>query len=598
LKVDHIVIIRHARRTLFFVLLALLVSSCKRDEIYFDDLRLNTNVVNVDVEMIVKKPDGVPRRATRAVDTGPYLLTGTDAENTVNTLTLFLVNLDDSGNEIRTTSEYHTVYLGSNEMTDNGDGTYTITLELSTTLGKKHLYVGANLRSAQIAAFVSGSAYQSSSTTQAGVMSEVMDFDASGNGSNIAMFGAYNAIGASAEASEVEITSTTTTLDLTTTQSVALERLVGKVLLTFTKRTDFTGVGDTDCRTDEITFNDVFEGLTGYGTANYHGWCQLSDIRYVLNATNKQVYLERRPSAVVHGDTDIGALDNITMYWNQDPNQAISSYVGYNSSTMELDTISGYSDHFIHSTKSEITYDETNGGPFASTYLTAQPLAYDEALLNTSGSNTAITTASAHQQAGLYCLENTVLNDYGDGSSFGGYSVDDVAGYVSTHLAIAIRYIPKTFYVVESAALVETTFATRSAAETALAAWTDNDASVTYPANTYWINMQTNKYYTSEARKLAVAGGADATQFTQFSGGYSYFRTFIDPLQKTTAGVLTYENNAKTIWGLDRNSYHLLNVPAITLPSTPNLTDYIRVNSLTDLTWTSSGSTSIKVTPQ
>jgi len=590
-------LLRSAKKYLFLAALLPLLFSCvvvERDSVedaVLLDTKQLTDEVNVDITLRFKAPGNVKGTSTKAVDEGPYQLTGTDGENEINTITLFLVRLDGSGNEVRTATDFYTVYTGGG-LTDNNDGTYTVSMSLFTNLGDKHIYLGANMRSSQIAAFVNGTAYQSEATTQTDVLSDVMDIDGSGNGSNILMFGAYNETGSSASPSTVTIASGTVDYDFTSNTAVSLERLVNKVLLTFTKRTDFTGITDTDtplARTDEITFNDVFEGT--YGTATYHGWSSLSDVQYVLNTTNKQVYLERRPSSVTHADAN-SALDNVNMYWNQDPNLSLSSYVSYNAGTMELAKVSGYADHFINYAPGDISYDETNEVPFASALITAQPLAYDTGKLSIDG-----LVSASHQTAGLYCLENTVGNDYGDGSAWGGYMIDDIAGYVTTHVVVAIRYIPKTFYVASGSSMVETTFATRAEAESALAAWTDSETSVTYPANTYWVNMQTNKYYTSAARKIAIANGEDETQFTEFSGGYSYFRTFIDPLQKTN-GVLTYEGNTASIWGMDRNCYHLLNVQSITLPSTPNLTDYIRVNSYSTLTWNDRGSTSIEVTPQ
>jgi len=590
MNIDLTYLSRCAKKAFSFAILLLLWSCVYVDDGGREDVHPYTSLVNVQVKLRILTPDDANNPVTRAVDTGPYKLTGTTAENGINTITLFLVKLDDGGNEIRTAMDYQTVFLGGSQLAANGDGSYTATIDLPTTLGNKHLYVGANMRATQISAFVSNQAYKSSATTQRGVLADVMDIDSDGNGSNILMFGAYNEDGSSAGPSTVSIASGASVIDLTGNSPVGLERLVSKVLLTFTQRTDFTGVGDSDSRTEEITFNDMFE--TDYTTTDYHGWSSLSDVKYILNTTNKQVYLERNNSKVEHSDAN-SKLDNITKYWNVDPNQAIGSFVAYNATSMDIEKESGYTDHFINYVSSDITYDETNNVPFASSMLSAQPLAYESAKLSNNG-----TVPANHQTAGLYCLENTVSNDFGDGSSWGGYTIDDVASYVSTHIVVAIRYIPKTFYVVSGNALSETTFATRAGAMAALPAYTDTDVNVTYPANTYWVNMTERKYYNSEAKKLAVTNGTDATKFIQIAGGYSYFRTFIDPLQHTSSGVLTYTNNATTVWGLDRNSYHILNVENITVPSMPNLTDYIRVNSISNLTWNNRGSTSQKVTPQ
>ncbi|MCR4603327.1 MAG: Mfa1 family fimbria major subunit [Prevotella sp.] len=599
MNIDLKYIIRFARRIFFLaVLLPLLLSCADTDEGGQDDVRTANSKVNVKVSLSVNAPGSQNGNAsTRTADAGPYQLTGIDGENRIVTLTVFLVPYDGT-KEVRTATEYKTIPIVSGEVVDNGNGSYTISAEMSTTMGQKHIYVGANLRQAQMTAFVSNEAFKSTATTQADVLAEIMDLDSDGNGSNIVMFGAYNATASSAGATEVEIVTGTTDYDLTSHSAVSLERLVSKTLLTFSLRSDFTGVGDTDSRTNEVAFNDMFESRDGYGTANYHGWCQLSDISYILNTTNKQVYLERKPSTVVHSD-DNTALDNMNKYWNQDPNQAITSYISYDATNMAITKDDGYSDHFINLTRDQFVYSSS---PFDASLMAAYPIAYDESLLNTSGTNAAITTSSAHQQTGLYCLENTVNNDYVAtdwGGASDGFTVDDVAEYVTTHMVVAVRYIPKTFYVKNGDVLTETTFATRTAAETALAAYSDAIDAVTYPANTYWVNIKEYKYYNSEARRQAITNGTyNADQFVKYVGGYNYFYTFIDPLQATANGVLTYEGNASSIWGMDRNSYHLLNVPAITLPSTPNLTDYIRVNSISTLDWNNRGSTTVKVTPQ
>lgn len=209
----------------------------------------------LDVSVSIGASGGMGTRADAT-----YELNGTTAESTIKYLTLFMVGLDENGEEdptdVASVTKVWTSAVAS-----------TCTFTLDTRTGSKHVYVGANLNDSQIAAFKGtatgglNTAYTSGETTYAGI---VEDFATDGS---FAMFGqATLADGTSSIGIE--------TPDVTVSIKVDLSRLVAKVLM----------VVDVDAN-GYVTLGSGSETV---------GWAHKDNVRFMLNVLNRKAYLNQK----------------------------------------------------------------------------------------------------------------------------------------------------------------------------------------------------------------------------------------------------------------------------------------------------------------
>ena len=473
----------------------------------------------IEVSFSVIVPDAVNVSDTRAVDAGPYLLTGQKGENEVNTITLFIVGVN-GGVELRSSDvSYKTISI---ETAKKYDPVHSCSVSVvGTKTFTQHVYIGANLSDSQIAAFLAGEPIVSSATSAPGVLDEVMDFDADGKACNMVMF---TQVKNPVDGSYIfRLTGKDNLNGETNPKEILLERLVGKVLLTFAMDGS------------QINFTDRFG-------AAYKGWCTLEDIDYILPTVGRRTFIERHSPA-----------DNISSILNE-----------------ELETSDGRNLYF--------------GTPFIAASNPVHPVAYDESRMKSTSASAA--DAATHYFEGVYALETQVVNDIDNPTSFGRYvTMDDIARGAVPYLAVRFRYVPSRFF--HGSLTEETVFSTRAEAEAVL---TDG---------TFYVNEVVGHkgYYTPAAYEAALSTGQyTKSEFAQLKNGICYYRAFINAPAVDAAGVQTYAGSTGQTIGLERNNYHIVNVPTVVLPGDAELRDYIRVNS-TVIDWANRGSNTVNVIP-
>ena len=127
-----------------------ILCSC-RDELRPDLSPAQEGKTNIIVNLTVER-SGSKSPASRsplAPNEDEYTLGFTDAENQINSLTLIMMRIDASGNEVFEASKT----IQSPKDTDN-DGDYNVKFQLETNdRGVKHFYLGANLSVKHLASF-------------------------------------------------------------------------------------------------------------------------------------------------------------------------------------------------------------------------------------------------------------------------------------------------------------------------------------------------------------------------------------------------------------------------------------------------------------
>lgn len=510
--------------------------------------------LRVDVTLQFTVGAGASRAPEADASSGEYTLETTELENQMRTVTVIVESLGDDGKPLTPPQyDHQTIYLPA------GVTTYETSMKLNTTVGKKHIYLGANMAPGHIEAFEAGRPYASVETTAEKVLSSVMTVNTDGSGQDILMF---------AQATQTvtdEATNTSTTSNVielsassietpTLLDDVTLERVVSKVLLT--------------CNTDDNT-NVTVKDFLGYEDG---GFCTLENIYYMLNMTNKKVYVQR-------------TLDETGNYYI-DPNYSIYGWVEYSATNkvFMLKDRDDYEQNFVHyDANSMMSITEDGFVPFASTGTMKQhPMRYEADKVGNSA------TPTNHYTEGIYCLENLVSVPSGFLSA-SGKSNNDVADLVSTYMLIAIRYIPKNIYVVEGEGYKVETFTDLNDVLARLPKTDD------YPEGTYWmLNTDGTKgYFTYDAMQRAVKEGSDPDLFQPFIGGWSYYTTYIDGEVKDNS--ISY--NDVSAWGLERNHYYILHVTEITAPGSSVMDNPMRINSVT-IPWNDRGGTEVEIKPE
>ena len=461
---------------------------------------------------------------------GPYELSFTRNEAAVKKMTAFVVDLKADGTEDYEKIEYHSTDI---DPIDFYNGIYVFRQTLEVETGAKHIYIGANLRQEHIDAFLANEPITLSGEGPAVNMVMTPDPTHSGQGTDIAMFGQIKMRSGS---EDIIISEGTTEYYL----SGNLERLTAKVLLT--------------CK----------EGEPGLVATGGKGWVETDKIRYTLNVTNKKTFINKR----VDPQHDI----------NIDPNWELGSWVGPDGTQPEgFGPINDYSSQFESWSPEDLMarlFDER---------FSATPLRYDESRVG-EGNN-----SENHYVEGLYCLENTSY----DNMSLAGSSKDKAARVGTTHLVMAVRFIPKEFVggwgIVKPASL-----------EYALGTnLVSGEGSGPHSNGTYFTRVVDGKLtyyaYTGMTKTINESNGSlTEADFTCYEGGYSYYTTFIDG----NADNLKLTYNGCDSWGVQRDHYYILTVDKITRPGTPiPWDDYIRVNSQTT-EWFSRGSQEVVIKPK
>lgn len=282
---------------------------------------------SVSLSVTITHPDALAM--TRVMD--DYELDLTAKEAALKSISIFVVDLDDEGNEIYPVTAAYTVSLYP---ADFIDGQCTVNRKFSLSQGKKHVYVGGNMQEAHIQAFTEGSPFQTSSEE---AVSDVMTDPRThmGEGTDILMFSQ-----ALCEGSEVMEVDESDTYYLTTT----LKRTVSKVLVVYKPHP---------------SMNDFLTVEMG------NGWAYCPDVRYTLNVTNRRMVIQE-----TEGEGNV----------NMDANWLMGDWVDpATPDDIRNDRTADYLRNFRSYGKQEIDARMDNPG------LAAAPVLYDESRIYIEG---------------------------------------------------------------------------------------------------------------------------------------------------------------------------------------------------------------------
>lgn len=455
-------------------------------------------------------------------------LSFTRNEAAVKSLTAFIVDLNQDGTENYNAVEYFSTEL---DPVDFYKGIYVFRQTIEVETGTKHIYVGANLKEEHIQAFIQNKPLSLDGEGPAINMIMTPDPTHSGQGTDIAMFGQIKTRDGS---QDISITENVTDYYL----SGDMERLTAKVLVT------------------------CIEGEPGLVATGGKGWVETSKIRYTLNVTNRSTFINRR-------------IDNNSGI-NIDPNWNLGEWV-----KADVSAEGGYSPTDDHGTQFESWDSNDLMSRLWDERCSTTPLVYDASKVGQGNSEN-------HYTAGLYCLENTACNSMG----LSGSAVDNAAKVATTHIVMAVRFIPKRFVggwgIVEPASL-----------EDALTInLVSGGGSGPHEDGTFWTREVggdlTYYAYTGMNKTINESNGTlTEADFTCYEGGWSYFTTFADG--ETSDSQLTYAN--MDVWGIQRDHYYILSIDHISRPGSPVPWDeFIRVNSITTK-WVYKGSQDITIRP-
>lgn len=529
---------------LWLVAMVLAVLSCRKEAVS-EENRTDSHPAldatsEVTVEFNILDPDALP---TTKVDTPSDWGKddGSEAERKINNIYLFAVDYDtETGTE--TVEEVVKVDLVPGDFTANGVRTgHTFNL----ASGIKRFYVGANMTEEHVQAFCNKEVMRADSYASALAM--VMDNYESknGEGTNILMF----------SAPAKENSTSKTDIDITSTRFLSitaeLNRLVSKVMVVgnYKDKDDkpqTAPLTDSPNRTgDEIWYIQTKEGF-------------FFDFQVVLNNTNRVLNIAEKYS-------DGSSLFNI------DPNWNLSDMV------MTDGDLIRYKDMF-DVTENFTTWDGDQ---------------LKERLESTSDwwCSDVPSNRSVYLGKGLYCLENTVFDDY----SLNDADKIEAAYLATTHLYIKARFAPNVVYGTST----DEANSNSTPVKIGNMSWC-NDRNGKNPYTFYVDGSSPQKYYTSAGVTNWIEGSTDDEKFskvTEYTGGWVYFRTFFEEGgQDNNDNQITYDG--VNYWGIRRNDYCILTINDITNwgDASPGEA-FIKVKAETH-PWVKRGSSDITVTPE
>lgn len=549
-----------------------ILCSC-RDELRPDLSPAQEGKTNIIVNLTVERSGSKSPASRSPLDPNgdEYTLGFTDAENQINSLTLIMMRIDASGNEVFEASRT----ISSPADTDN-DGDYDVEFQLETNdRGVKHFYLGANLSEEHLASFrtqdkVFDAGEEKSGHNIVGALMNVKHLQGDeldgniGEGSNIVMT-APILVG---DKQDITIPSGSTEETITIYNPVKLTRTVAKVLLTC--------VPKSDAETDYVKVIDRKDEETSTDGDNT-GWIKFADVNYMLNVLNRKTYLDYREDT-----KDDGYLI--------DPNYEMSNWIekrtNDNETTYGIKDLDAYQKEFLYYdtqamvemlNKDVPTY---KGGERcivrSATQYDADKMKVDETT-NMGNEN--------HYTEGLYCTENTVYNDmtFEKDADF-----QSAIRYVTTRVMVGAKYTPKVIW---DGGDEPITTKTEEEAQQILKEVTDDEnplEPVTYLAGTFWRDSQGN-YYSLAGMKKKLKEPSE-TEFSRYDGGWGYYYTYID--ENAQNGAI---KDTQTRWGIKRNHYYILKVEKIVAPGSPFPgNETMRIHSeLVD--WVDKGSSEVEI---
>lgn len=520
-----------------------ILCSC-RDELRPDLSPAQEGKTNIIVNLTVER-SGSKSPASRsplAPNEDEYTLGFTDAENQINSLTLIMMRIDASGNEVFEASKT----IQSPKDTDN-DGDYDVEFQLETNdRGVKHFYLGANLSEEHLASFrtqdkVFDAGEEESGHNIVGALMNVKhsqgdELDGNiGEGSNIVMTAPILV----ENRQDITIPSGSTEETIRIDNPVKLTRTVAKVLLTC--------VPKSDAETDYVKVIDRKDEETSTDGENT-GWIKLAEVNYMLNVLNRKTYLDYREDT-----KDDGYLI--------DPNYEMSNWIekrtNDNETTYGIKDLDAYQKEFLFYDTQDMVEMLNTSIP---TYKGGEPCMVRTATLydkNRIGKENA--TSRDHYTEGLYCTENTVYNDmtFANEADF-----QSAIRYVTTRVMVGAKYTPKVIW---DGGDEPITTQTEDEAQGILEVKdVDNPLEpVTYPAGTFWRDSEGN-YYSRAGMKEKLKKSPE-TEFSRYDGGWGYYYTYID--ENAQNGAIS--KDTQTRWGIKRNHYYILRVEKIVAPGSP-----------------------------
>lgn len=545
-----------------------ILCSC-RDELRPDLSPAQEGKTNIIVNLTVERSGSKSPASRSPLDPNgdEYTLGFTDAENQINSLTLIMMRIDASGNEVFEASQ-----TSSRPADTDSDGDYDVEFQLETNdRGVKHFYLGANLSEQHLASFrtqdkVFDAGEEDSGHNIVGALMNVkhsQDDELDGNigeGSNIVMTAPILV----ENRQDITIPSGSTEETIKIDKPVKLTRTVAKILLTC--------VPKSDAETDYVKVIDAKDAETNPERDGENtGWIKFADVNYMLNVLNRKTYLNYRIED-----------DNLI-----DPNYAMGELIslreeggGYGITDLEA-----YQREFLYYdtqamvemlNKDVPTYKEGKRCIVRSaTQYDADKMKVDETT-NMGNKN--------HYTEGLYCTENTVYKDmtFANEADF-----QSAIRYVTTRVMVGAKYTPKVIW---DGGDEPITTQTEDEAQGILDGKdVDNPLEpVTYPAGTFWRDSKGN-YYSRAGMKEKLKESPE-TDFSRYDGGWGYYYTYID--ENAQNGAI---KDTQTRWGIKRNHYYILKVEKIIAPGSPFPgNETMRIHSeLVD--WVDKGSSEVEI---
>lgn len=514
-----------------------ILCSC-RDELRPDLSPAQEGKTNIIVNLTVERSGSKSPASRSPLDPNEdeYTLGFTGAENQINSLTLIMMRIDASGNEVFEASQT----ISSPADTDN-DGNYDVEFQLETNdRGTKHFYLGANLSEKHLASFrtqdkVFDAGEEKSGHNIVGALMKVKHLQGDeldgniGEGSNIVMTAPILV----ENRQDITIPSGSTEETIKIDNSVKLTRVVAKVLLT------------CECKSENgIDYVNVEDQ---HSTMNGNGWIRLADVNYMLNVLNRKTYLNYRIED-----------DNLI-----DPNYAMGELIslreeggGYGITDLEA-----YQREFLFYDTQDMVEMLNTSVP---TYKGGERCIVRSATQYDAGKMEVDETTNMgnenHYTEGLYCTENTVHNDmkFDKDADF-----QSAIRYVTTRVMVGAKYTPKVIW---DGGDKPKTAQTEKEAQEILEEVTDYEnplEPVTYPEGTFWRDSDGNYY--SLAGMIKKLQDATETEFSRYDGGWGYYYTYID--ENAPNGAIS--KDTQTRWGIKRNHYYILKVEKIIAPGSP-----------------------------
>ena len=510
-----------------------ILCSC-RDELRPDLSPAQEGKTNIIVNLTVERSGSKSPASRSPLDPNgdEYTLGFTAAENQINSLTLIMMRIDASGNEVFEASRT----ISSPADTEN-DGVYDVEFQLETNdRGVKHFYLGANLSENHLASFrtqdkVFDAGEERSGHNIVGALMNVkhsQELDGNiGEGSNIVMTAPILV----KNRQDITIPSGSTEETITIDNPVKLTRVVAKVLLTCECKSE-NGI-------DYVNVEDQHSKMNG------NGWIRLADVNYMLNVLNRKTYLNYR-------------IENDNLI---DPNYAMGELISLREEGggYGITNLDEYQREFLYyDTQAMVemlnkdVQDREGKTPEACTSRIA--IKYDETKIG------KVNAADEdHYTEGLYCTENMVYKDI----DFGDNNIETFQSairYVTTRVMVGAKYTPKVIW---DGGDKPVTYKTEEEAQQILKEVTDYTLEpVTYLAGTFWRDSEGN-YYSLKGMKEKLKE-APKTEFSRYDGGWGYYYTYID--ENAQNGAIKQD---QTRWGIKRNHYYILRVEKIVAPGSP-----------------------------